>query len=292
MGQGGRRVKIVTDSMADLPRAWVQELGVHVVPLHVLFQEKTYRDGVDISHEAFLRMMREGFEQGILPRTSHPSPADFLAAYETVASEGETEAILSIHASSEISGTYQSAVLASRQFERVPVRVIDSRLVSMGEGLLVREAARAADAGAPLEEIVRRVEALAARVRIQFTVATLDYLWKNGRIGRATAFLGGILQLKPVLAFEEGVVTPVERVRGRARSLERIAEIVAEKTGGRGETLVVVHGDVPEDAETLRQQILQRCRFDEVVVTTLGATIGSHAGPGAIGAIYTLAETS
>lgn len=290
MGQGARRIKIVTDSMADLPRAWVEELGVHVVPLHVLFQEKSYRDGIDITHEEFLRMMREGFEQGILPRTSHPSPADFLAAYEAVASEGETEAILSIHASSEISATYQSAVMASRQFERVPVRVIDSRLVSMGEGLLVREAARAADAGAPLEAIVRRVEALAARVRIQFTVATLDYLWKNGRIGRATAFVGGILQLKPVLAFEEGVVTPVERVRGRARSLERIAEIVAEKTGGRGESLVVVHGDAAEDAETLEQQILRRCQFDEVMVTTLGATIGSHAGPGSIGAIYTLAE--
>ena len=290
MGRPARRIQIVTDSMADLPQEWVQELGVYVVPLRVLYQEKTYRDGIDISHEAFLRMMREGFEQGVLPRTSHPSPADFLAAYETVASEGETEAIVSIHASSEISGTYQSAVLASQQFDRVPVRVIDSRLVSMGEGLLVREAVRAADAGAPLDEVVRRVEALARRIRIQFTVATLDYLWKNGRIGRASAFVGGILQLKPVLAFEDGVVTPVERVRGRARSLERIAEIVAEKTGGRGESLVVVHGDVREDAEALREQILQRCRFDEVLITTLGATIGSHAGPGAIGAVYTLAE--
>lgn len=289
MSHGKRAIQVVTDSMADLPRGWVEELGVHVVPLRVLFRDQTYRDGVDISHEAFFRLMREGFEQGELPRTSHPSPADFLAVYESLASRGDVQAIVSIHASSDISGTYQSAVLAARQFHRVPVRVLDSRLTSMGEGLLVREAVRAAAAGAPLEEVVRRVEALARRVRIQFTVATLDYLWKNGRIGRASAFVGGILQLKPVLAFEDGVVTPVERVRGRARSLERIAEIVAEATRGRGESLVLVHGDCAEDADSLRRQILERCQFDEVVVTTLGATIGSHTGPGTIGAVYTLA---
>ena len=288
MDQSGRRIKIVTDSMADLPASWVEQLRVEVVPLHVLFKDRSYRDGIDVSHEAFMQMMREGFEEGVLPRTSHPSPADFLAVYERVAAQGPTDAILSIHASSEISATYQSAVMAARQFQQVPVRVVDTRMVSMGEGLLVREAARAADAGEPLERVVATLEAVRDRMRIHFTVATLDYLWKNGRIGRAAAFVGGILQLKPVLAFEDGVVTPVERVRGRARSLERIAEIVAEQTGGQGQCLAIVHGDAADDAEQLRSLILQRSRFDEVVVTTLGATIGSHAGPGALGAIYVL----
>jgi len=288
--QSGRRIKIVTDSMADLPRSWVEQLRVRVVPLHVLFKDQSYRDGVDVTHEEYIRMLRQGFDEGVLPRTSHPSPADFLAAYEEVASQGETEAILSIHASSEISATYQSAVMAARQFEKVPVRVIDTRRVSMGEGLMVREAVRAVDSGEPLEAVVRRLEALEKRMRIHFTVATLDYLWKNGRIGRATAFVGGILQLKPVMSFEDGVVSPVERVRGRARSLERIAEIVAEQTGGQGEWLGIVHADAADEAEALKEQILQRARFDEVMVTTLGATISSHAGPGALGAVYVLRQ--
>ncbi|NLG69744.1 MAG: DegV family protein [Firmicutes bacterium] len=290
MDQSGRRIKIVTDSMAALPLSWVEQLRVRVVPLHVLFKDRSYRDGIDVTHDAFMRMMREGFDEGVLPRTSHPSPADFVAVYEEVARQGETEAILSIHASSEISATYQSAVMAARQFEQVPVRVVDTRQVSMGEGLMVREAVRAVDAGAPLDAVVRRIEALGRRMRIHFTVATLDYLWKNGRIGRATAFVGGILQLKPVMAFEDGVVTPVERVRGRARSLERIAEIVAEQTGGHGDSLSIVHADAADDAEAFKEQILQRARFEEVMVTTLGATIGSHAGPGALGAIYVLRE--
>lgn len=289
MAAKGRPIQIVSDSMADLPPEWVKELGVHVVALHVIFQDKSYRDGVDITPREFFDMMRRAPE-GQLPRTSHPSPADFLQAYEAVVEATNPQAILSIHASSEISATYQSAVMASRQFDRMPVRVVDSRLVSMAEGLLVREAVRAADSGASVDEVAARLEGLAARIRVRFTVETLEYLWKNGRIGRAQAFVGGVLQVKPILAFEGGMVTPVERVRGRARSLARLVEVCESETGGRGETLVVVHGDVPEEAEGLKEQVLKRCRFGEVVVTPLGPTIGSHTGPGTIGLVYTLAQ--
>lgn len=281
----GRPVGIVTDSMADLPAAWVQELGIRVVPLHVLMGEESLRDGVDISHQEFFRRLRQA-PRDFIPRTSHPSPADFLEAYGRLI--GQVSAIVSLHASADISATYHSALMAARQFSAVPVHVVDTRLVSLGEGLVVREAARAAREGAPAEEVVRRARELAGRVRIKFTVQTLEYLSRNGRIGRAQAFVGGILQVKPVLGFEDGVVTPVERVRGRAQSLRRLAELVEQDLGGWGETLAVIHADVEQEALALRDLVLQRCRFDEVIVATLGATIGAHAGPGTVGVAYTL----
>ncbi|WP_324717683.1 DegV family protein [Carboxydochorda subterranea] len=287
MAAGARRIRIVTDSMADLPATWVREFDVHVVPLHVLFKGESYRDGIDVSHEAFFEMMRQAGNEE-LPRTSHPSPADFVAAYQAIA--GDASAILSIHASAYISATYQSAMVAAREFREVPVSVWDTRLVSMGEGLAVREVARAVQEGLPAGECLKRGQDLARRMRVRFTVETLEYLWKNGRIGRAQAFVGGLLQLKPVLAFEDGMVTPVERVRGRARSLSRLAEMCAEETGGSGQTLAIVHAAALEEAQALREEILGRCQFDEVVVTTLGATITSHTGPGTIGIIYTLKE--
>ena len=276
-------VGVVTDSMADLPESWVREGGIRVVPLYVLVGERSLRDGVDITREEFFRWLRQAPAHR-LPRTSHPTPADFLQVYEALS--GQVGAIVSLHASAEISATYHSALMAARQLGSVPVEVVDTRLVSLAEGLVVREAARAARAGASAEEVVRRARALAGRVRIRFTVETLEYLARNGRIGRARAWVGGILQLKPVLGFEEGVVVPVERVRGRASSLRRLAELVEQELGGQGETLAVIHADAEQAALELRDQVLQRCRFDEVVVGSLGATIGAHVGPGTVGVAY------
>lgn len=289
-GKGRARTAVVTDSMADLPEEWVRALQVHVVPLHVLFRGQSYRDGIDVSHREFFQMMRSAGE-GELPRTSHPSPADFTAMYESLCDAGATE-ILSIHASADISATYQSARLAARDFARAKVTAVDTRLVSMGEGLAVREAVEAMRDGASAQDAVARIGQFRARLYVLFTVETLEYLWKNGRIGRAQAMVGGLLQLKPVLGFDQGVVVPVERVRGRSRSLDRLAKLVEQRSGGRGETLVVAHGDVPEDAEALRDEVLRRCKFDEVVVTTLGATIGAHTGPGTLALFMTQSAAS
>lgn len=274
-----KRVLVVTDSTAGMAAGLVAEAGVKVIPLWVHFGEQGYRDGVDMTSEQFYPML---VGSKSLPTTSQPSAGEFLEFYRGLA--GEAEAIVSIHISSVLSGTVASALAARQMFPDMPVHVVDSRSTSMGLGLIVLAAARAAAAGHSAEEVAALAERLSARMNIIFAVETLEYLHKGGRIGGASAFLGSIIQIKPILHLQDGRIEALEKVRSWARAKDRLLEIVAARVGSMPSLHgAVVHANSPEEAESLRERLAARIKFDELHTSGLSPAIGTHTGPGTIG---------
>ena len=283
-GTPERPVRIVTDSTADLPADVVQELGITVVPLQVIFGDKAYRDGVDISSEQFFRMLEEASE---LPRTSQPSAGEFQRAYEALATE--TGRILSIHVSSGLSGTGQTAQLAARALiGRCAIDVIDSGTISMAMGFAVVAAAQAARDGADLEMCAGIARSVLRRQRLAVTVDTLEYLRRGGRIGRAQAFVGGLLRLKPILTIRDGVAHPLARVRTRRRALDEMLRICLEDA--TIEQATVMDSTTPDDASYLVAEVTKRCPGVPVHQGRIGPVIGVHGGPGLIGLAVVVAE--
>lgn len=274
-------IHIVTDSTSDLTPALLEQLGVtvHVVPLTVHFGEEEYRDGVDLDAGSFYAKLTAG---GEMPRTSQPSPAAFIEVYQSIARPGDV--ILSYHISSRLSGTHQSAMLAARQVEECRVEVIDTRSASLGLGLIAATAARDAQEGREVEEILARSRELIGAARILFVVDTLEFLEKNGRIGKAQALIGGLLSVKPILTLEDGVVTPVEKVRGKAKAIARLIERAVE---GAGKVTMggVVHAAAAEEAESLRSELERRLDVERLYAAELGPTVGTHTGPGTLGVV-------
>jgi DegV family protein with EDD domain len=277
-------VRVVTDSTADLPPEVVQELGITVVPLLVLFGNEVYRDGVDLSSEEFFRRLTTS---PVLPTTSQPSVGDLLEAYRKLASG--TNEIVSIHVSAGVSGTCESALQAANSLGGSPrVEVVDSQSTSMGLGYQVIAAARAAQAGASLEDAAAVARSVGRRHHLLALLETLEYLRRGGRIGRAQAFLGSILNLKPLLSFRDGVVHPVARVRTRARALEQLLR--HSLSHGELEDVAVIHGTTPEDADMLAQRVREQLPSVPIYVGRLGPVLGVHGGPGIIGMVVIEAE--
>ncbi len=282
MSAGKRKVAVVTDSTASLTQAMGQEYGLHVVPVYVTFGTQTYRDGIDLDAAAFYHLLRDSTR---LPTTAQPTPADFVQAYTTLAKQAE--AIVSIHISPLMSATLESARIASQQLPGVPIHVIDSRSVSMGLGLLPITAARAAAAGQTAAEVVRLVESLIPKTNLIFTVETLEYLQKGGRIGGATAFLGAVLDVKPVLYMKDGRVEPLERQRTRKRAVRRLLELMAEQVGSSAAVhAAVLHCAAAEEARDLAREVTARFRCAELLTVEAGPIIGTHAGPGTVGLAF------
>ncbi|MCL6634163.1 MAG: DegV family protein [Peptococcaceae bacterium] len=275
-------IKIVTDSTADLPKRLVAEYGITVVPLKVIFEgDEPLRDGVDIETEQFYHRQIQKKE---MSRTSQPTPAEFALAYSELAAGGNS--IISIHISAGMSGTYQSAVMAKELLPGADIEVIDSRVVSLALGLLVLEAARAAKEGKSKEEILKDIDRMISEMQVYFVVDTLEYLARGGRIGKAQAFLGTILNVKPILYLKDGLIHPYEKVRGKARAIERLAQIAGEKAGRQKVKCALVHGMDPDGMEQLRLKIANKLNYDSLVTSTLGAVVGTHVGPGVVGFIF------
>lgn len=273
------KVVIVTDSTADLPRSAYEELGVRFVPLNVHFGEETFFDAVTMSSDEFFDKLISSSHH---PRTSQPAPGDFLNLYRELADQAE--AIVSIHLSSRLSGTYESAILAKSMLPGNRIEVIDGRSASMGTGLIVIEAAEAARQGLPVEEVVARARRVADAIKIYFAVDTLEYLRRNGRIGRAQAMLGNLLNIKPVLTLEDGLVAPLDKVRGRSKVLPRLVEAVESAIPpGRNLAMAVLHSRALEGAEALAVEIESRYRVVRKLVGQVGPVIGVHTGPGLVG---------
>lgn len=276
------KVRVVTDSGADLSPELAAEYGIKVVPLSITFGTEQFKDGVDLSKEAFFERLAAAKQ---MPFTTQPSPADFAAAYEALKSEG-AEHIVSIHLSSSLSGTFQSATIGASHVEGVKVHFFDSLSPSMGVGYLALEAAKLAADGAAPEAIVDHVKDMRAKQAIYFTVDTLEYLAKNGRIGKAQALVGGMLNIKPVLTItDDGYVGPFTKVRGKRKALDTIVESVVEHTKGKAFRGCVVHAMVEEDALALRDRLVERLPGTELMIELLGPTIGTHVGHGALGVI-------
>lgn len=275
-------VYIVTDSTADLPKNLVRESGINVVPLKVIFgSTAALRDGVDIETAEFYRRQIERKE---FSTTSQPTPSEFAEVYKDLAVRGGS--IISIHISSGMSGTVQSARMATRMVPEADIEVVDSRMTSMGLGLIALEAARAARAGKTKDEIMSIIRYMVDQTRVIFAVDTLEYLARGGRIGRAQAFLGALLKLRPILCLKDGLVHPFEKVRGKARAIDRVAQIAAGSMGGRPVYCSLVHGMDPAGMEQMRQKAVAMLNLtSEPVISELGAVVGTHTGPGVLGII-------
>jgi DegV family protein with EDD domain len=275
-------VYIVTDSTADLPKNLMRESGITVVPLKVIFgSTAALRDGVDIETAEFYRRQAERKE---FPTTSQPTPSEFAEVYKDLAVRGGS--IISIHISSGMSGTVQSARMGAGMVPEADIEVADSRMTSMGLGLIALEAARAARAGKTKDKIMSIIRYMVDQTRVIFAVDTLEYLARGGRIGRAQAFLGTLLNIRPILCLKDGLVHPFEKVRGKARAIDRVAQIAAGSMGGRPVYCSLVHGMDPAGMEQLRQKAVAMLNLtSEPVISELGAVVGTHTGPGVLGII-------
>jgi DegV family protein with EDD domain len=269
---------IVLDSTADLPDAANRFPNWRVVPLYVRFGDESLRDGVDISAADFYGRLREA---SVFPTTSQPTPGDFLACYRELA---PYERVLSLHVSARVSGTFASAEAAAEDLGDGRVRAIDTETASASIALLALAIQRRLERGTSDEE----VDALVARYRrergLLFTVDTLEFLQRGGRIGKAAAFAGTLLQVKPILSIEDGEVVPVKRVRGERKAFaELAAALEAETRDEPAFRLAVAHAAAPERAAELEALVRERRpHADLELVVMLGAVIGAHAGPGTL----------
>lgn len=278
-------VKVVVDSTADIPHNLAEEFDITVVPLTVHFGESTYIDWTELTPLEFYDLLETSPHH---PYTSPPTAAQFEAAYEQIIADGY--AVVSIHISSELSETLRSAEAAKAKIgDRGRIEVIDSRVVSVAFGLPAIAAARAASEGKSFEEVVGVARSMieATKGKAFFAVDTLDYLVRNGRIGRAQAILGTLLAIKPVLTLSDGVVSPYEKVRGDKRVIARIVDIVGELVGPGGLTQVgIVHANCLDKATALKDAITGAFGAKDVLLCDLGAVVGTHAGPGTVGLVF------
>jgi DegV family protein with EDD domain len=273
---------IVLDSTSDLLDARDRHANMRLVPLYVLFEDgKPLRDHVDIAQGEFYERLAGA---KALPTTSQPTPGDFLACYEELLGAG-FERIWSLHLTSKLSGTYESAVRAAEQLPGDPVRVVDSETASLAVALLAEAIDRRLVDGTSDEEVGELVERFKRTNRVVFTVDTLEYLQKGGRIGKAQALAGSLLNVKPILTVEDGVVVPVGRVRGRQKALQEFARIFAEQSEDReGLRVAIAHANAAEWIDVLKDMATKvRPKSTLELVQLLGAVVGTHAGPGAVG---------
>ncbi|MFD3522491.1 DegV family protein [Streptomyces sp. NPDC058653] len=275
-----RHVAIVTDSTAYLPPQAMERHGITAVPLTVVLGDRALEEGTEIS----ARSLALALQKRRSVTTSRPSPEVFAAAYRAAAEAGAT-GIVSLHLSAEFSGTYDAAVLASRDAP-VPVRVVDTGMVAMALGFCALAAAETVEADGTLDDAVAAAEKRAAGTYAYFYVDTLDYLRRGGRIGTAQALLGSALAVKPLLQLDGGRIELLEKVRTASKAIARLEEIVAERAGAGEVDIAVHHLAAPERAAALADRLRERVTgLAEMHVSEVGAVIGAHTGPGLLGAV-------
>ena len=269
-------VKIVTDSTSDLPSQIAQELGITVVPVYVRFGTKVYRDGVDISHDEFYQKL---VESPVHPSTSQPPPLDFANAYGKLSEE--TDEVVSLHLSRKTSGTYDSALRGRGMVgSGCRVEVVDTLFVSMGLGLIVMAAARLAKAGESLQAVMDEVRQVILQIRILGVFDTLKYLLLGGRISRARALVGTLLNVKPLLTMRGGELVQAGLARTRAKGMERLFDFA--KNALNIQELAIVHSTTPDEASSLKERIASIFAEDRIHIARLGPALGVHGGPGTL----------
>ena len=273
-------VAIVTDSTSDLPRPFVDRLRIRVVPLTVYFGDEAFRDGIDIDAETFYRRLVNSRE---LPRTSQPSVEAFVGTYRDALAAGAS-AIVSIHISSKLSGTLNSARLAAESVRAetgARIEVIDSLNVSLGLGAVVLDAAEAAARGASVDEVVEAARATIGAVHVVCVLDTLEYLQRGGRIGRARSLLGTMLRIKPLVHVVDGEVAPFDRVRTKERAVERLFEFAIANQDAR--RMFVAGGGNEDEVTRFRERLEDAMPAMEIIQGTIGPVVGVYTGPNVLG---------
>jgi DegV family protein with EDD domain len=274
-------LRIVTDGAADILPEWAQEYGIDMIPVNILFGEKSYLQGVELDNEGFYKLVDESKR---IPKTSQPSPHQFVEFYRKIAQKGDT--ILSIHITAKLSGTYASAVSAAEElkgeFNVIPV---DSACGSLGIGMMCREARKMERAGKSVDEIVKYIESIKSKVSVILTLDTLEYAKMSGRVGTMQAALASVLNVKPIAVLKDGVLNMAEKVRTRKAALDRVIAMAKEDFGDQPVYLAVVHARDLKSGEALLEQAKSHFNHKETMISELSISIAANLGPGTVGLI-------
>ena len=277
------KISIVTDSTAYIPKDYLDRYGIYVVPTILNWGSKMYRDGVDITPTEFFERMKT---DPVHPTTSVPSIGEFREVYAKAAQNAE--AVVGVHLSAKLSGTFSAAEQAVAMIPDKTIKVVDSNSTAMALGFVVLAAARAAAAGKPLDQVVQAAHGAIPHTGVVLTVETLEYLRRGGRIGGAQAFIGGLLDAKPILELRDGRIEPLERVRTKKKAMQRLVEIVVERIKGQAPIrLATLHAAAQEDAAAILVSVkAQLGSVEEAILSEVSPTIATHTGPGTVGLAY------
>ena len=274
-------LRIVTDGAADILPEWQKEFGIDTIPVNILFGEKSYLQGVELDNEGFYKLVDETRR---IPKTSQPSPHQFVEFYRKVAQKGDT--ILSIHITAKLSGTYASAISAAEELKgEFNVIPIDSAVGSLGIGLMCREARKMERAGKSVDEIVKYLEGIKSQVRVILTLDTLEYAKMSGRVKTLQAALASLLNVKPIAILRNGDLNMAERVRTRKAALARVIEIAKEEFGDKPVYLAVVHARDLKSGQGLLNDARNHFNCKETMISELSISIAANLGPGTVGLI-------
>lgn len=280
------KIRIVTDSTVDMSLEQAAQYGIEIVPLTVTVNGISYRDKYDITNDAFYQLMQDAAE---LPTTSQIAPITFTEVYQRLAQEG-AEHIISIHLSSDLSGTYQSSVLAANMVQdTVKVHCIDSRTATIGLGLIVLSAARLIKTDMDIDAIITQLQQIVEKTDLYFLIDSLDNLHKGGRIGKASHLFGSLLNIKPILRLNDGVISAFEKVRGNKgnKAQERLIDIMLEKIDPNKEVYCVIgYCDNLEFSKHIQARLEGNVKCEEFVYLQIGSVVGTHIGMGAAGMAF------
>lgn len=269
-------IKVVTDSTSDIPREIARDLDIEIIPAAIQWNGETFRDGIDIDADEFYRRLTTSTHH---PTTSQPPPGDFVKVYQSLA-QG-SEGIVSIHISSKLSGTYQSALLAKQMMEqKLPIEVIDSQYNSMGLGLISIAAARVAKAGGKLQDVLEETKKAMSQIRMLGIFATLKYAIAGGRINKSFGRVASVLNIKPLLTFKNGEVAMAGVATAYSKGVDKIFNFVKNNLPIRD--LAIVHSAIIDDAMKLRDRLGALIPSDKILVAPLGPSLGAHGGPGVL----------
>jgi len=267
-------IKIVTDSAADLPSILTEELDITVVPVYLRFGEQVYRDRVDISEEEFYQRL---LHDPVHPNTTQPSPQDFASVYDKLSQEAD--GIISIHITSKLSGTYNSAVQGKKMVRnRCPIEIVDSQTITIAVGLIVIQASKMVKSGMSLQQIVNELGKIIPNVHLLILFDTLKYLVKGGRIGKAKGLVGSVLSVKPLLTVRDGELMPSGQVRTRSKGMDRLLDFVKNAT--EIQDLAILHSTTPDEAQALVERTSPIFPKEHTILARLGPGLGVHGGPG------------
>jgi DegV family protein with EDD domain len=284
-----QKLRIVIDSAGDMPAGWAESYGIDVIPINIHFGEKTYLQGVDLGNQDFYRM---AVDSQVFPKTSQPSPQQFIQFYKKIAHPGDT--IISLHVTGKLSGTVASARMAAAELEGVyRVLPIDSLSGSASMGYMAREARLMDRAGAGVDQIVHTLEDIAKRVQIILTLNTLEFARRSGRVKALQAALASLLDVKPVVILEEGLLELGDRVRTRRKALDYVVSEMVSRVDGEPVKAAVVHAEDPEAAKALIKAVNQNLNCEEIITTELSIGVAANLGPGTVGIIaYPVEKTN
>ena len=279
-------LRIVTDGAVDMPDEWRDEYDIQTIPINVHFGEKTYLQNVDLDLPTFYKLVAES---SVFPKTSQPSPHQFVEFYKNIAKEGDT--ILSIHITSKLSGTYASSVAAAEELKGIyNVVPVDTLAGSMGTGFMCRAARRMERAGKSVDEIVKYIESVREKTQVILTLDTLEYARRSGRVGTFSAALASVLNVKPIALLKDGLVNMVDKVRTRKAALERVLDMGRQAYSDQPIFLGVVHASDLASGQALLEEAKKRFNVKEAFLTDLSISLAINFGPGTVGLILYPAE--